>query len=77
MLLCNVELHGKLNLEVDERQKLVVQRSTETPLKTAMEKRKAQLWVIFFHTLETVDVILVLTGGFESHVDQSTLRIDA
>lgn len=42
-----------------------------------MEKRKAQLWVIFFHTLETLDVILVLTGGFESHVDRSTLRIDA
>lgn len=62
MLLCNVEIRGKPNLEVDEWQKLVVQKRTETPLKTATAKRKAQLWVIFFHTLETLDVILVLAG---------------
>lgn len=63
MFLRNVETHEKSNLQVDERQKLVVQKRTETPLKTAMAKRKAQLWVIFFHTLETLDVITVLTEG--------------
>lgn len=35
----------------------MVDSRSETPLKMATAKRKAHMWAVFFHTLETLDVI--------------------
>ena len=37
----------------------MVDSRTDTPLKMAEAKRKAHMWAVFFHTLETIDVITV------------------
>lgn len=51
-------MHG----EVHKKKKLTVDSRTETPLKMARAKRKAHSWAVFFHTLETIDVIMVRFG---------------
>ncbi|CAM9441770.1 unnamed protein product, partial [Pylaiella littoralis] len=43
--------------KVQKKRKLVVDRRTDTPLKMTGAKRKAHMWAVFFHTLETIDVI--------------------
>lgn len=37
----------------------MVDSRTDTPLKMTEAKRKAHVWAVFFHTLETIDVITV------------------
>lgn len=37
----------------------MVDSRTDTPLKMTEAKRKAHMWAVFFHTLETIDVITV------------------
>lgn len=44
---------------VHKKKKLKVDSRTETPLKMTGAKRKAHMWAVFFHTLETIDVITV------------------
>lgn len=48
-----------IEMVVHKKKKLMVDRRTETPLKVTIAKRKAHMWAVFFHTLETVDVIAV------------------
>ncbi|CAN0508575.1 unnamed protein product, partial [Ectocarpus sp. 12 AP-2014] len=43
--------------KVHKKKKLKVDSRTETPLKMTGAKRKAHMWAVFFHTLETIDVI--------------------
>eukprot|EP00903_Cladosiphon_okamuranus_P019409 g17845.t1 len=43
--------------KVHKKKKLIVDRRTDTPLKMTEAKRKAHMWAVFFHTLETIDVI--------------------
>lgn len=45
--------------KVHKKKKLVVDSRTDTPLKMTEAKRKAHVWAVFFHTLETIDVITV------------------
>lgn len=37
----------------------MVDSRTDTPLKMTEAKRKAHMWAVFFHTLETIDVVTV------------------
>eukprot|EP00752_Nemacystus_decipiens_P005285 g4793.t1 len=43
--------------KVHKKKKLIVDSRTDTPLKMTEAKRKAHVWAVFFHTLETIDVI--------------------
>lgn len=50
----------KLNNDtVHKKKTLMVDSRTDTPLKMTRAKRKAHMWAVFFHTLETLDVITV------------------
>ncbi len=44
---------------VHKKKKLMVDSRTDTPMKMTGAKRKAHIWAVFFHTLETIDVITV------------------
>lgn len=53
----------KKKKKVHKKKKLMVDSRTDTPLKMTEAKRKAHMWAVFFHTLETIDVITVSEGA--------------